>query len=261
MSDDARVSPTDQPDTATGDKCPKCGAAEIPCGPEHDDWVYVRWSCGSAIHENEDKSRHTDRCRIAELEARVLRLTTKLRTPHPERDFVRECNDLLAAKDAKISELEATITTLKAEKNQAINDAFDAELAHEVALREIESLKADAAALQFAIAESLKVVDEAYEATGYFRIAETSEQRIRLGLAAKSDHPGQQLIERLAKLERVAEAALAREAAWNALHDFLDANEGDVDDIAAYRARLREFNAAFDAAVVRLREALAGLGQ
>lgn len=88
----------------------------------------------------------SDRCRIAELEARVLRLTTELRTPHPERDFVRECNELLAAKDAKISELEATITTLKAEKNQAINDAFDAELAHEVALREIESLKAKAAA-------------------------------------------------------------------------------------------------------------------
>lgn len=132
------TTPTDQPDPATGDKCPKCGsAARRVIG------TFTKFRCGTGVGEYINQS---DRCRIAELEARVLRLTTELRTPHPERDFVRECNELLAAKDAKISELEATITTLKAEKNQAINDAFDAELAHEVALREIESLKAKAAA-------------------------------------------------------------------------------------------------------------------
>lgn len=39
----------------------------------------------------------------------------------------------------------------------------------------------------------------------------------------------------------------------------MDANPGDVDDIAAFRAKHKELGDAFDAAVVRLRAALAAV--
>jgi len=42
-------------------------------------------------------------------DAEIAALQEKLKTPHPARDFVNECNTLLAAKDAEIERLRASL--------------------------------------------------------------------------------------------------------------------------------------------------------
>ncbi len=62
---DAMTAPTDQPDPATGDKCPRCVA-----GRENGTLLGEkdRWVCGSYLRHNDD-FHQSEECRIAELES------------------------------------------------------------------------------------------------------------------------------------------------------------------------------------------------
>ena len=50
--------------------------------------------------------------------------------------------------------------------------------------RQLDDMKGERDAARSAITEAISMVDEAFEMTGYFKIGKTSEQRIRLQVAA-----------------------------------------------------------------------------
>ena len=111
-------------------KCPKCGALRY-CGVGFHEWL-----CGSYRRDIGTFSQ-SDRCRISELTQQVASLMQA--EPNPARDYVRECNEQLAAKDRRIAELEAEVV---AERDRF---AFECETAESLR-EEIKDLERELAA-------------------------------------------------------------------------------------------------------------------
>ncbi len=58
-----------------------------------------------------------------------------------------------------------------------------------VPLGDVSELRAEVERLRGLLAESLSAIDEAYQATGYFKVAKTSEQRMRIESALAPPTP------------------------------------------------------------------------
>ena len=215
------LQPPAKPPETSGEKCPKCGAEFKPSHFDGD----IGWTCGTKLWrrtgnenwpQNEDHIGQSDPCRIHELEQQLADVTEE------RGRWARKCADA----HFEVNGLQADLTaaTSRAEKAEADN----AVIVEAIRLKNFSSWSKDH--------PEVRIVPHAWVE--------------RLEELAAQPHPGDDLLERVKKLERLhlaAKAASAAVSAWN---------EAPVDRLGDGR-----FDTACDAADAEVAAALAALAE